>query len=42
MYVTRSDDNDLKMHSHDSAVLGALAKAKVVKDENRILLQELS
>ena len=42
VYVTRSDDNGLKIHAHDPAVLEALAEAEVVMDENRILLQELS
>ena len=42
MYVTRSDDNSLKIHAHDPAVLEALAADEVVLDENRTLLQELS
>ena len=42
VYVTRSDDNGLKIHAHDPAVLEALAEAGVVMDENRTLLQELS
>ena len=41
VYVTRSDDNGLKIHAHDPAVLEALAAAEVVMDENCTLLQEL-
>lgn len=42
VYVTRSDDNGLKIHAHDPAALETLAEAGVVMDENRTLLQELS
>ena len=42
VYVTRSDDNGLKIHAHDPAVLEALAEAEVVMDENQTLLHELS
>ena len=42
VYVTRSDDNGLKIYAHDPAVLEALAEAEVVMDENRTLLQEPS
>ena len=42
MYVTRSDDNGLKIYTHDPAVLEALAAAEIIMDENRILLQEIS
>ena len=42
VYVMRSDDNSLKIHAHDPAVLEALAADEVVLDENRTLLQELS
>ena len=42
VYVTRSDDNGLKIHAHDPAVLEVLAEAGVVMDENRTLLQEPS
>ena len=39
VYVTQSDDNGLKIHTHDPAVLEALAEAEVVMDENCDLLQ---
>lgn len=42
VYVTRSDDNGLKIQAHDPAVLEALAVAEVVMDENRKLLQALA
>tara|TARA_B110000003_G_scaffold170494_1_gene170193 strand:+ start:395 stop:625 length:231 start_codon:yes stop_codon:yes gene_type:complete len=42
VYVTRSDDNSLKIHAHDPAVPDALSKAEVVMDENHTMLQELS
>jgi putative addiction module antidote len=42
VYLTRSDDNGLKIHAHDPAVLESLAAAEVIMDENRTLLQELS
>lgn len=41
-YVTPLDDNGLKIHANGPAVLGALAEAEVIMDENRTLLQELS
>lgn len=42
VYIRRSDDNGLKIHAHDPAVLDALSKAEVVMDENHTMLQELS
>ena len=42
VYVTRSDDNALKIQAHNPAVLEALAAAEVVMDENRTLLQSLA
>ena len=42
VYVTRSDDNGLKIQAHDPAVLEALAAAEEVMDENRTLLQALA
>ena len=42
VYVAQSDDNGLKIHTHDPAVLEALAEAEVVMNENRTFLQELS
>ena len=42
LYVTPSDDNGLKIHAYDAAVLEALAEAYVVMNENHILLWELS
>ena len=42
VYVTRSDDNGLKIQAHNPAVIKALAAAEVVMDENRTLLQSLS
>ena len=42
VYVTRSEDNNLRMHAHDSAVLDVLVAAEVVMDESRTLLQELA
>ncbi len=42
VYVTQSDDNGLKNHAHDPAVLEVLAVAEVVMDENQTLLQGLS
>jgi len=41
VYVMRSDDNSLKIHTQDPAVLEALEAAEVVMDENCTLLQEL-
>jgi len=42
VYVTRSEDNNLRMHAHDSAVLDVLVAVEVVMDESRTLLQELA
>jgi putative addiction module antidote len=42
VYVTRSDDNGLKIQVHDPAVLEALAAAEKIMDENRTLLQALA
>ena len=42
VYVTRSDDNGLKVLAHDPALLAALAAAENVIDENRTLLQALA
>ena len=42
VYVMLSDDNSLKIHAHDPAVLEALEAADMVMDENCTLLQELS
>lgn len=42
VYVMLLDDNSLKIHAHDPAVLEALEAADVVMDENCTLLQELS
>ncbi|MDB3921542.1 transcriptional regulator/antitoxin MazE [Paracoccaceae bacterium] len=42
VYVTRSDDNGLKIQAHDPALLVALAAAEDVMDENRTLLQALA
>ena len=42
VYVTRSDDNGLKIQAYDPAVLEALAAAEEVMDENRTLLQALA
>ena len=42
MDATRSDDNGLKIHAHDLAVLKLLVEAEVVMNENCTLLQELS
>ena len=42
VYVTRSDDNGLKIQAHDPALLLALAAAEDVMDENRTLLQALA
>ena len=42
VYVTRSDDNGLKIQAHDPAVLEALAAAEEVMDENPTLLQALA
>ncbi len=42
VYVTRSDDNGLKIQAYDPALLAALAAAEDVMDENRTLLQALA
>ena len=42
LYVTRSDDNGLKIQAHDPALLVALSAAEEVMDENRTLLQALA
>lgn len=39
VYIAPSDDNCLKIHARDTAVLAALAAAKEVIDGNRSLLQ---
>ncbi|MDA8818035.1 hypothetical protein N9N27_04520 [Planktomarina sp.] len=36
-----SDDNGLKIHAHDPALLESMAAAEDVMDENRTLLREL-
>ena len=42
VYVTRPDDNCLKIQAHDPDVLAALAAAEEVMDEHRTLLQALA
>jgi antitoxin ChpS len=42
IYVTRSDDNGLKISAHDPQVVAALEAAERVMDENRDLLQALA
>ena len=42
VYVTRSDDNGLKISAHDPEVVAALEAAEHVMDENRDLLQALA
>ena len=42
VYVTRSDDNGLKISAHDPQVVAALEAAERVMDENRDLLQALA
>ena len=42
VYVTRSDDNGLKILAHDPTLLAALTAAEDVMDENRTLLQALA
>ena len=42
VYVTRSDDNGLKISAHDPQVVAALEAAERVMDENRNLLQTLA
>ena len=42
VYVTRSDDNGLKISAHDPEVVVAFEAAERVMDENRDLLQALA
>ena len=42
VYVTRSDDNGLKISAHDPQIVAALEAAEMVMDENRDLLQALA
>ena len=42
VYVTRSDDNGLKIQAHDPELIAALGAAEEVMDENRTLLQALA
>ncbi len=42
VYVTRSDDNGLKISAHDPKIVAALEAAERVMDENRDLLQALA
>ena len=42
VYMTRSDDNGLKISAHDPQVVAALEAAERVMDENRDLLQALA
>ena len=42
VYVTRSNDNSLKIQTHDPALPEAFAKAEDVVNENRRLLQALA
>lgn len=42
VYVTRSDDNCLKIRAHGPEVLAALAAAQEVIDKHRTLLQALA
>ena len=42
VYVTRSDDNGLKISAHDPQVVVALEAAERVMDENCDLLQALA
>ena len=42
VYVTRSDDNGLKISAHDPQVVAALEAAERVMDESRDLLQALA
>ena len=42
VYVTRSDDNGLKIQAYNPALLAALTAAEEVMDENRSLLETLS
>ena len=42
VYVTRSDDNGLKISAHDPQIVAALEAAERVMNENRDLLQALA
>ena len=42
VYVTRSDDNSLKIQAHNPALLADLTAAEEVMYENRSLLEALS
>jgi putative addiction module antidote len=42
VHVTRSDDNGLKIQAYDPELLGALAVAEEIMDENRTMLQALT
>ena len=42
VYVTRSDDNGLKISAHDPQIVAALEAAERIMDENRDLLQALA
>jgi len=42
VYVTRSDDNGLKISAHDPQIVAALEAAERVMDENRDLLHALA
>ena len=42
VYVTRSDDNGLKIQAYDPELIAALEAAEEVMDENRTLLQALA
>ena len=42
VHVTRSDDNGLKTQAYDPELLGVLAVAEEIMDENRTMLQALT
>ena len=42
VYVTHSNENGLKLQTHDPELLAALKAAEDVMDENRTLLQALA
>ena len=42
VHVTRSDDNGLKTQAYDPELLGALAVAEEIMDENRTMLRALT
>ena len=42
VYVTHSDENGLKLQTHDPELLATLKAAEDVMDENRTLLQALA